>query len=363
HDGSDRHIADHRQEQAGYALGEVVVEHLETRRRPRFQPGIDLLHDPTGQGSDEHGAQELGRVAGSAGRQLESGATDHAHSRHCAEDTAPVAVHHLAARVGDQNGQEVLDRGPDDVARDRLPVPIEPALRETSSGNEQRSDQTPRDERADVGDDHPRQPSTEALKPLFHGLLLLPPLLRISPCSGEHRETSPFAPLPIRLIGAMTMCAHLTDRGQTCCRDRPSQHRYTYADSCRMSDEVRSGLTTTTGAPFSGTSTVDMTRSKSSWPRDSYPRNERTFTTSNWGNSAWIRDTRTQAVAMPLGQTTRTRRPGNNRDRSIAPAKYMVTYPTSSSAGWAPRWSAITSPSSRATACTCGYRSATSDKS
>ena len=44
-----------------------------------------------------------------------------------------------------------------------------------------------------------------------------------------------------------------------------------------------------------------------------------------------MRETSTHTVAMPLGHTIRARRRGRRRARSIAPERYMVMKPSSSS--------------------------------
>ena len=158
----------------------VVHQHLEARSDLPVPDPVHVLGDQRRERSRDHRAQE----------HRDGRADDDAHCRDRGDDAAALAVDHAAARVRDEERQQVGDHRPyeSDVLREGLAVrpggecrhgmlppdlvgvppsaqnrcdgrpPVEPA-----DGDEQGRDQTPGDERRDVRHDHAGQEGAESL--------------------------------------------------------------------------------------------------------------------------------------------------------------------------------------------------------
>ena len=152
---TDRDVGDQAEDDDEDACGEVVDEHFEADRNLVFQDFVDLLHAVAADGAHDHAAQEHRDV----------GTDDDAHGRSRADHAAAHAMDHLAARVADEQGQEVDDHGADELAEVRV--------RHPAGGDEQGGDQTPSDERPNIGDHHAGQEAAELLDLFSHRSSLL----------------------------------------------------------------------------------------------------------------------------------------------------------------------------------------------
>lgn len=117
--------------------------------RPSAQRSKVRITQPA-KGPDGHRADEHRDVA----------AQNHAHHRHGSDHAAAVAGHMAPRRDGDQHRQQVAQHRFDELPQIRIGPP--------ARGNEQRRDEPPCDEGADVGHHHAAQRFAEALNPFFH---------------------------------------------------------------------------------------------------------------------------------------------------------------------------------------------------
>jgi hypothetical protein len=108
-------------------------------------PRIPQLEQVGSQRADDHRAEEHRHV----------GADNDADGADRADDGTALAVHQPAAGVADQQRQQVGDHRGDEGAQGRVRYP--------ARRDEQRCDQTPRDERADVGKHHRGKVAAEPL--------------------------------------------------------------------------------------------------------------------------------------------------------------------------------------------------------
>src|SRR5918994_2226137 len=148
--GSDHPHAEHGHGGPDDPDREVVDQHLEPGAHPVAELVVEELEHERGQRSDDHGAEEH--------RDLR--ADDDAHRGDCADHGAALPVDQLAARVADEDGQEVEDHRLDEG---RILLVRQPAVRDEQGG-----DQPPGDEGPDVGHHHPGEVTPDALDRRFH---------------------------------------------------------------------------------------------------------------------------------------------------------------------------------------------------
>ena len=150
HERADDIVAEDGQKQAQNADGEVVDEHLKTGGNMAFHLLVELLDDPTGEGTHDHGAHQHGVV----------GAADAAHNGDGGDDAAALSGDHLAALPCDEDGQQVGQHRGDHAGQLFVGEP--------ARFNEQGGEEAPRDECADVRHDHTAEELAKAGNSVFH---------------------------------------------------------------------------------------------------------------------------------------------------------------------------------------------------
>ena len=151
HKRADGIVAEDGQEQAEDADGEVVHQHLKAGLDLAVNGLVKHLDDPACKGAHDHGAHQH-RIIG--------GAADDAYSCDGAHDSAAGTADHFAALVGDQDRQHVGQHRADHGAQSFIGKP--------ACCDEQRCQQAPGDEGADVRHDHSAEEPAERLDFLFH---------------------------------------------------------------------------------------------------------------------------------------------------------------------------------------------------
>ena len=149
--GADQEHADNGQGAAQNAHGEVVDQHLEASGDAALHAFVKPLDQQAAQGTGDHGTDEHGDV----------GAHDDTQGGNGARHGAPLAAHHLAAGIADQQGKEVVEHGGDHLCDGFIG---EPAVRDEQGG-----DEAPGNEGADVGHDHAAEEPPKFLHAFFHG--------------------------------------------------------------------------------------------------------------------------------------------------------------------------------------------------
>ena len=154
-DGSDDEDGQNGQDCADDAHREVIDDHLEAGGNMAFHLLDKLLDAPASQRAADHSADKHGAVSGCNCAQSSQGAGDR----------SLLASDRPAAGVTNQNRQQILEHG---SYHTRDGCIGEPALL-----NEERGDESPRDEGSDVRHDHTGQEPSKLLDILFHSVFFL----------------------------------------------------------------------------------------------------------------------------------------------------------------------------------------------
>ena len=186
-DGSQQEEAAQRHDEREDARAEHVDQHLEAGLDLALPELVKLLHEPCGERRHDHRTDEHVHLAeaafafGSVGIELVDQpvrTSDDTERRERADNTAAHVVDHLAARIGDEQRKQVVDRRIDE-RRDCL-------VRERPHFDEQGGDDAPRDQRGDVRHDHSREERAELLNRRTNG----GPLLDDGVTHGSHAYAS-----------------------------------------------------------------------------------------------------------------------------------------------------------------------------
>ena len=150
---ADDIVAQNGQQHAENADREVADEHFEACLHAPLDHAVEPADRISRQRTHDHRADEHRNIA----------ADDHADGGNGADHPAPLPGDVAPCGVGDQQRQEVGQHRPDQL-RELSVGP--PSLRD-----EKRGDESPRDERADIGHDHAAQGPAELLDLLSHNFV------------------------------------------------------------------------------------------------------------------------------------------------------------------------------------------------
>src|SRR6184192_1509924 len=178
----DHDETEHGKDRPEDAGGEVVREHLEAGRDLSFGGAVELLDEPGAERPDDHRAEEHGNAR----------PDDDAGGHDRSDNAAAVPIDELPTGVPDEEREQIRDHRPDELR--------EVLVRGPPRWNEERGDESPRDERADVRDDHCGQVAAKALNSFLHRCP--PPLMR----NGRHHRSGRREPqVPICREGVVTI--------------------------------------------------------------------------------------------------------------------------------------------------------------
>lgn len=150
HRTADDPIAQYGQQHTEDAYREIAHEHLEARLYASLRKFVEPPDRIPAQRAHDHGSDEHRDVA----------ADDDAHGGNGPDYPAAFAGDVAPGRIGDQQRQQVGQHRVDQACHLGVGPP--------SRGDEERRDESPRDERADVGHDHAAQGPAEFLYLLSH---------------------------------------------------------------------------------------------------------------------------------------------------------------------------------------------------
>lgn len=148
-----REALDPGQSLYGYLLRSVYNQHLEARLYASLRKFVEPPDRIPAQRAHDHGSDEHRDIA----------ADDDAHGGNGPDYPAAFAGDVAPGRIGDQQRQQVGQHRVDQACHLGVGPP--------SRGDEERRDESPRDERADVGHDHAAQGPAEFLYLLSHSFL------------------------------------------------------------------------------------------------------------------------------------------------------------------------------------------------
>ena len=154
HDRADRIVTNDGHDHAEDADREVVDQHFKAGRHVAVHELIEFFDDPAGKRAHDHGAHQHRLAVGAA----DAGNTAHDCDR--THDAAAVAADHLAARVGDQNRQQVVQH--------RGYKLCQLFVRNPAGFDEQCRNEAPGNKCADIRHDHSAEELTKPLYCLFH---------------------------------------------------------------------------------------------------------------------------------------------------------------------------------------------------
>ena len=150
HRTADDPIAQYGQQHTEDAYREIAHEHHEARLYASLRKFVEPPDRIPAQRAHDHGSDEHRDVA----------ADDDAHGGNGPDYPAAFAGDVAPGRIGDQQRQQVGQHRVDQACHLGVGPP--------SRGDEERRDESPRDERADVGHDHAAQSPAEFLYLLSH---------------------------------------------------------------------------------------------------------------------------------------------------------------------------------------------------
>lgn len=150
HRTADDPIAQYGQQHTEDAYREIAHEHLEARLYASLRKFVEPPDRIPAQRAHDHGSDEHRDVA----------ADDDAHGGNGPDYPAAFAGDVAPGRIGDQQRQQIGQHRVDQACHLGVGPP--------SRGNEERRDESPRDERADVGHDHAAQSPAKFLYLLSH---------------------------------------------------------------------------------------------------------------------------------------------------------------------------------------------------
>ena len=153
HRTADDPIAQYGQQHTEDAYREIAHEHLEARLYASLRKFVEPPDRIPAQRAHDHGSDEHRDIA----------ADDDAHGGNGPDYPAAFAGDVAPGRIGDQQRQQVGQHRVDQACHLGVGPP--------SRGDEERRDESPRDERADVGHDHAAQGPAEFLYLLSHSFL------------------------------------------------------------------------------------------------------------------------------------------------------------------------------------------------
>ena len=150
---ADNIVAQNGQQHAENADREVADEHFEACLHAPLDHAVEPADRISRQRTHDHRADEHRNIA----------ADDHADGGNGADHPAPLPGDVAPCGVGDQQRQEVGQHRPDQLCELSVGPP--------SLRDEKRGDESPRDERADIGHDHAAQGPAELLDLLSHNFV------------------------------------------------------------------------------------------------------------------------------------------------------------------------------------------------
>ena len=153
HRTADDPIAQYGQQHTEDAYREIAHEHLEARLYASLRKFVEPPDRIPAQRAHDHGSDEHRDIA----------ADDDAHGGNGPDYPAAFAGDVAPGRIGDQQRQQVGQHRVDQACHLGVGPP--------SRGDEERRDESPRDERADIGHDHAAQGPAEFLYLLSHSFL------------------------------------------------------------------------------------------------------------------------------------------------------------------------------------------------